>query len=498
VTRFTLHHGDCLKVLRTMPSCSVDAIVCDPPAGIAFMGKEWDKDKGGRDAWIAWMQSVAQECLRVIKPGGHALVWALPRTSHWTGMAWENGGWEPRDKIVHLFGTGFPKSLDVNKAIDKAAGAEREVVGYHSGVPGMTSGKGWNDGPFSRGEVGAITIPATEAAKQWEGWGTALKPAAEDWWLFRKPIEGTIAGNVLAHGTGALNIDECRISAEGENFDNLVGRPLMKLNTQRVGETDSERAERAKHSEGQQEALAKLKALGRWPANLITDGSDEVVAGFPADRPSTLAGRADPTTSHSPISDAPNRGLIGFASQQSRLYADSGSAARFFYCTKASRRDREEGCEHLEAKSGAEAVDREEGSAGMNSPRAGASRTAGKVKNHHPTVKNTDLMQYLCRLVTPKGGVVLDPFMGSGSTGKACMYEGFGFIGIEQEAEYLEIAKARIEYALRNAGFSDDVEVKAAPKAGSSLKVLRKKADDKQIDLFAQLIAPESQEVLDD
>lgn len=172
--------------------------------------------------------------------------------------------------------------------------------------------------------------------------------------------------------------------------------------------------------------------------------------------------------------------------------ADEG---RYFYCAKASRRDREEGCEHLIDKTGAEAVDREEGSAGINSPRAGASRTANKVKNHHPTVKHTELMRYLCRLITPPSGVVLDAFMGSGSTGKAAMYEGFNFIGIEQDAEYLEIAKARIEYALNKVGFvaAGSIEVKAAPKAGSSLKVLLKKRDESQVDLFAQSIAQDEE-----
>jgi site-specific DNA-methyltransferase (adenine-specific) len=382
--RFTLHHGDCLKVLKTLPSCSVDAIVTDPPAGIAFMGKEWDTDKGGRDAWIAWMQSVAQECLRVIKHGGHALVWALPRTSHWTAMAWENAGWEPRDKVVHLFGTGFPKSLNVGG-----------------------------------------------------GLGTALKPAAEDWWLLRKPIDGTIAGNVAKHGTGALNIDGCRI-AYGE------------------GEVDFGQKQRQQNSVGAIEGafgaasligteIDLYKEAGRWPANAMHDGSDEVLASF-----------------------------------------QSGEG-RFFYCAKASRQDREEGCGNLADRTGAEAVDREAGSAGMNSPRAGASRTAGKVKNHHPTVKHTELMRYLCRLITPPNGVVLDAFMGSGSTGKACMYEGFGFIGIEQDADYLEIAKARIEFALNNAGLATtEVAVRQAPKSGKSLSALRKKVSDEQIGLFEE------------
>ena len=454
--RFTLHHGDCLKVLCTLPSCSVDAIVCDPPAGIAFMGKDWDKDKGGRDAWIAWMQSVARECLRVIKHGGHAIVWALPRTSHWTGMAWENAGWEPRDKIVHLFGTGFPKSLDVSASIEGllTRGSANKTAFKHLsgdkvqrgdwGIAKMQQSHGQREKNYdTEAESGARLSklsPTTAEAKEWEGWGTALKPAAEDWWLMRKPIDGTIAGNVLKHGTGALNIDGCRVGTD---------------DTRSVASATALGQGSGWNKHDNKPVLAGSEC-GRWPANVVTDGSDEVVAGFPDDE------------------------------------------ARFFYCTKASRRDREEGCDHLEAKSGADAVDREEGSAGLNSPRAGASRTAGKVKNHHPTVKNTDLMRYLCRLVTPKDGVVLDPFMGSGSTGKGCMYEGFDFIGIEQEAEYVEIAKARIEYALRNRGFMDEVVVKPAPKAGSSLKVLRKKVSDKQIDLFAQPIAPESQEVLDD
>ena len=483
MTRFTLHHGDCLKVLQTLPPGSVDAIVCDPPAGIAFMGKDWDKDKGGRDAWIAWMQSVAQECLRVIKPGGHALVWALPRTSHWTGMAWENAGWEPRDKIVHLFGTGFPKSLDVSKAIDKSAGAKREVVGYSRGV-GVEDNQGY--GGIARGGVGIVqkgvdvpvTASATDEAKQWEGWGTALKPAVEDWWLMRKPLVGTVAGNVLKYGTGALNIDGCRI-------DTPKGWPPSKqYNAGFLAGGD-------KHTAVYQDTRNNpARNIGRWPANLMHDGSSEVVAGFPMNKDGIAVRRHGSSATPNPTSwDKPRIPMADLG------YGGGGSASRFFYCTKASRRDREEGCEHLEAKSGAEAVDREEGSAGMDSPRAGASRTAGKVKNHHPTVKNTDLMRYLCRLVTPENGVVLDPFMGSGSTGKGALLEGFRFVGIDQDPEYVEIARARIEYALRNGGFVDEIAVKPAPKAGSSLKVLRRKASDDQIDLFAQPIAQESQEV---
>jgi len=474
MTQFTLHHGDCLKVLKTLPSCSVDAIVTDPPAGIAFMGKEWDTDKGGRDAWIAWMQSIARECLRVIKPGGHALVWALPRTSHWTGTAWENAGWEPRDKVVHLFGTGFPKSLNVGKAIDKAAGAQRPVIGHQrlGGNAAQSTAEKGGTYASNTNSVGVkpievpITVAATPEAKQWEGWGTALKPAAEDWWLLRKPLEGTVAANVLRYGTGALNIDACRIGTEERTYD----LTMVSGGFETTGG-------------GRNVKSGEKTFVGRWPANVITDGSAEVVSGFPDGGAHSGKGTF---VQHSWGVREPTK---------QNIEPSKGSAARFFYCAKASRRDREEGCEHLVDRTGAEAVDREEGSAGINSPRAGASRTAGKVKNHHPTVKHTELMRYLCRLITPPNGVVLDAFMGSGSTGKAAMLEGFNFIGIEQDAEYLEIAKARIEYALRNGGFADEVVVKPAPKAGSSLKVLRKKPGDDQIDLFAQPIASESQEV---
>jgi site-specific DNA-methyltransferase (adenine-specific) len=357
--KFELHHGDCLDVLKTLADCSVDAIVTDPPAGIAFMGKEWDRDKGGKADWIQWMQSVADQCLRVIKPGGHALVWAIPRTSHWTGTAWEDAGWQPRDKIYHVFGSGFPKSLDVSKAIDKAAGAEREVVG--SKITGRAlGGSNWKDGNAGGQEVVNVTAPATEAAKQWEGWGTALKPAVEEWWLFRKPLIGTVAANVLEHGTGGLNIDGCRVEA-------AEGRPLIISHGDGFGSGEHVTA----YGNGLSGSrYGGTTTIGRWPANFIHDNSEQVLA------------------------------LLG-------------EAARFYYSPKASRDDRDEGLPMDQHSS-------------------------------HPTVKPTDLMRYLCRLITPPKGIVLDPFMGSGSTGKAAMAEGFRFIGIEREAEYIEIARARI------------------------------------------------------
>lgn len=353
---FVLYGADCLDVLRFMPDNSVDSIVTDPPAGIAFMGKDWDKDKGGRDAWIAWMQEIAEQCLRVVKPGGHALVWALPRTSHWTGTAWENAGWQPRDKITHLFGSGMPKSHNL------------------------------------KGE--------------WEGWGTALKPASEDWWLLRKPLEGTVASSVLQYGTGALHIDACRVAYED-------------------GEVNFDRKQRQQNSEGAIEGafgaasligteISTYKEAGRWPANASIDDSEEVAVAFPSD--------------------------------------GKGSFSRFFYCAKASGKDRDEGLEALPLVQAAgfpmRSADGERGGEGLDGT---STDRLTKRRNIHPTVKSTELMRYLTRLITPVGGLCLDPFMGSGSTGKACALEGFRFIGIEQEPAYLPVAEGRIKYALGKA-----------------------------------------------
>jgi DNA modification methylase len=437
-----LLHGDCLEVMRGLPDNSVDAIVTDPPAGISFMGKDWDKDKGGRAAWVAWMESVARECLRVLKPGGHALVWAIPRTSHWTGMAWEDAGWEPRDKIYHCFGSGFPKSADISKAIDKMAGAQREVVdekfrGFHAGKSSGICGK-------TVPRIDKITAPATPEAQQWDGWGTALKPAVEEWWLFRKPIsEANIAANVLRWGVGGLHIDGCRV--EGcESTQRPNGRTAIW------------------HDGGMKAGIGG-STQGRFPAHLIHDGSEEVVECFPESesRPAKYA------LNGKGVGHNENKGsvLTGFGGSAAVGYNDSGSAARFFkacpdddledaetrrlvYQAKASKADRDEGLEEFEAihrPNGNKWTDQDyRVTKGERPPSA----EYGPRRNHHPTVKSTNLMRYLCRLITPPGGIVLDPFMGSGSTGKGAALEGFQFIGIEQDAEYLEIARARIAAAV--------------------------------------------------
>jgi DNA modification methylase len=276
-----------------------------------------------------------------------------------------------------------------SKAIDKAAGAEREVVGQRDTA---TGGDKATNTFMASPRMMDITAPATDAARQWQGWGTALKPALEPITVARKPLHGTVAENVLAHGTGALNVDGCRVGTESVRTMHTAKREGTGQGWHRVATGES-----TEHS-------------GRWPANLIHDGSEEVVGLFPGGE-------------------------------------DGGSAARFFYEAKASKADRDAGCEGMEKRSAADMVERSEGSDGMDNPRAGAGRTSG-ARNHHPTVKPTDLMRYLCRLVTPPGGVVLDPFTGSGSTGRGAILEGFRFIGIEREPEYVAIARARIEDAV--------------------------------------------------
>ena len=409
-----IHVGDCLEVMRTLEANSVDAIVTDPPYGLRFMGKKWDYDVPSVEVWA--------ECLRVLKPGGYLLAFAGTRTQHRMAVRIEDAGFEIRDMIAWVYGSGFPKSLDVSKAIDKAAGVEREVIGENPNHRAV-SGVGY-EGVYQGGNTGGATItaPATDAAKQWAGWGTALKPALEPITVARKPLAGTVAENVLAHGTGGLNIDGCRIegappSVPQPSFNSPTGRTYgMKTGVGRNGEMS--------------------QASGRWPANLIHDGSDGVVALFPRE-----AGASAPVRGTEP-SNSTRSAYGDYARAGGAFHGDTGNAARFFYCAKASAADRNDGCEEMptvvtDVLAGHRSRRMEE----VRRP-DGAPPATGQ--NHHPTVKPTDLMRYLCRLVTPRGGLVLDPFCGSGSTGRGAIAEGFRFVGIELDPEYARIAEARI------------------------------------------------------
>ena len=385
-----LLHGDCRAVMAGLPAASVDAVVCDPPYGLSFMGKDWDHGVPGVAFWSA--------ALRVAKPGAHLLAFGGTRTFHRLAVAIEDAGWEIRDTVMWVYGSGFPKSHDVGKGIDKAAGAEREVVGRASAAGAFS-----HNGPHSAFSHDApardnidITVPATAAAQQWDGWGTALKPAWEPIIVARKALEGTVAANVLAHGTGALNIDGCRV-------EYLADERVQTFWNNRGGATINAAESVGVIPRTGEDAYDASK--GRWPANLIHDGSDEVLAGFPQSGASKSGGKAGWQDQY----------VGGTYKPIERTGYDepAGSAARFFYCAKASKADRDEG-------------------------------------NMHPTVKPTALMRYLCKLVTPPAGTVLDPFMGSGSTGKAARMDGFGFIGIEQDADYIAIARARIAHALQS------------------------------------------------
>lgn len=396
IKRFTLIQGDAIKELRRLATGSVDSIVTDPPYELGFMGKGWDR------SGIANNVELWKQAFRVLKNGGHLLAFGGTRTYHRMVCAIEDAGFDIRDQIGWVYGSGFPKSLDVSKAIDKEAGAGREVVGTKLGRPGMAKdgrNQSFDSSVNTYGGGGVlssdITAPATDAARQWQGWGTALKPAWEPICMARKPLVGTIAANVQKHGVGALNIDGCRIGSEVVNSNHTAMLSFKGKNA---------RPWHAEHENTMHEHI------GRWPANIIHDGSDEVLGMFPQ-----AQGQLAAITGDEPTANGFSGTVYGYGGKARRAIAlpreDTGSAARFFYCAKADNSDRNE----------------------------------WRVNNTHPTVKPTALMRWLCRLVTPKGGTVLDPFMGSGSTGKAAMKDGFRFIGIEKEQEYFLIAEERIK-----------------------------------------------------
>ena len=528
-----LIRGDCLEIMPTLDADSIDSIVTDPPYGLSFMGKDWDHGVPGEAFW--------RETLRVAKPGAHLLAFGGTRTHHRLAVAIEDAGWEIRDTLMWVFGSGFPKSLDCAKAIQGSAcqefardvhrlsgsaegypascsdscrqcgeplpgeqepgqgavpqlgdapshsrlsgplaqtleGIGHRYTAFHAGLSshlstldcqGRKDADAWqlvleaasflcpacfaqsiqavSDCVTPEGDIDWSSIDAPSVvtawatsesllrnwriwsepysqyiteAKRWQGWGTALKPAFEPVVVARKPLIGTVATNVQTHGTGALNIDGCRVGTDE--------RPRLEAGFMRIGRTNEEIWStgygRPKEVNG--------TVAGRWPANIVHDGSDDVTALFPE----TIGGTR-PARRNVSIFGAGNGTNDG-----TRIDYDSGSAARFFYCAKASKADRDEGCEGLGERAGKRTL-------------SGGDDTRGRPTpcnhNHHPTVKPTALMRYLCRLITPPGGIILDPFCGSGSTGKAATLEGFEFIGIDTDADYLAIAEARIAAVTR-------------------------------------------------
>lgn len=452
-----------------------------------FMGKAWDGSK------VAFSVELWTEVLRVLKPGAHLLAFSAPRTYHRMTVAIEDAGFEIRDQVMWIFGSGFPKSLNVSKAIDKAGGnspgdsawqlriarelrgLSRDDVAARVGCT-ASSVRDWEEGrarsqgaavehvmpsatyrkrlsemfeeyplPASRAvvrrsdggfgghaaEPGAygfassfnVTDHSTVGARKWDGWGTALKPAHEPITLARKPLAGTVAGNVLAFGCGAMNVGAARVDGDA--------RPMRDA-TARVTESQF-------GAMGGSVAVGET-SLGRWPANVMHDGSEEVLAAFPQSKDG-IAGKRNANGSMFDMGSHDEWGGFG------------GGAARFFYTAKASRSERENGTDGLPERKRDET--REDGAAGGNNPR---NRGAKRVANHHPTVKPLALMRYLCRLVTPPGGTVLDPFMGSGTTGWAARIEGFSFVGIDREPEYVAIARARIS---GHAPLFDELEAEA-------------------------------------
>ena len=420
--QFTLYHGSMLDITEAIDDNSIDSIVTDPPYELNFMNKGWD------NTGIAFQKDTWKKCYQVLKPGGYLLAFGGSRTFHRIACAIEDAGFEIRDTIMWLYGSGFPKSHNVGLDVDKLNGfperGHRIAVANRKHPDGTIEPNGEYLPPYE-----AKTIEG----KKWSGWGTALKPSYEPIIVARKPIEETVAKNCMKYGVGGINIDECRVDYNGE-IPNIGGR--------------------AKHTRGDGYGFKALgedcvaNTNGRFPANTIltydeTD-FDEVCGGFP----NTKSTPRTPTKG--------GTGGIGKATNFQRgsetsYFNDSGSAVRYFYCAKASKKDRDEGLEIFEEKTAGERTNRKDGSAGI-SAYAGAT---GSAKNFHPTVKPTELMQYLIRLVAPPGSTILDPFNGSGSTGKAVMFENreknknYHYIGVDLSEEYLKISKARIEYAAR-------------------------------------------------
>lgn len=411
-----LYLGDCRDILPRLSE--IDSCVTDPPYGISFMNKKWDYEIPKVEIW--------ESVLETLKPGAHALIACGTRTQHRMAVNIEDAGFEIRDLIAWIYGSGFPKSLNISKALDKRAGIEIETRGHLRFAPEDEIKGAFRTNEERENPSSYRREPVTPEAQQWDGWGTALKPAMELWTLARKPLsESTVADNVLKHGTGGINIDGCRIDFQNES-DSRVGTNTRRGDKRGLNST-SKFGGTIPDYPGQM-----YKSDGRYPANVIHDGSDEVLECFPDG--SRQCGSPKKTTH--------KNGMFGIGTPGQIYKECDESTARFFYCAKASRSERNMGCENIPAKFSPTMND----GIGVKEHNP---QTATKKSNYHPTVKPIALMQYLITLVAPPNGTVLDLFMGSGSTGVACARLGRRFIGIENNPEYFEIARQRIdrEYA---------------------------------------------------
>lgn len=449
--QYTIINESCLDAMDKMEENSIDAIITDPPYEINFMSKKWD------NTGIAFNVDTWKKAFRVLKPGGYLLAFNHSRTFHRLAVAIEDAGFQIRDTIMWLYGSGFPKSHNVGKSIEtkltlgsanKTAfkNLKGDVKKVKQGYIKMQVENGDRPREMQTGESIVNVEYTSPIAKKWDGWGTALKPAYEPIIMARKPIVESVANNILKYGVGAININDCRIG------DEEIGGGTMQ-DFRDVGKKSKEAMGIDKLSFGQVENAKRKEYethIGRFPSNIIIDGSDEVVSGFPNTKGSKGSGlTATPTRS------VFNKSIKGI----NRVgYDDDGSASRFFYTSKASKRDRDEGLEERESEITTDGRNVSIDNAFL--------RGETKRKNIHPTVKPTDLMQYLIRLVAPKGSKILDIFMGSGSTGKACMLENvdkksnYHFIGVELEKKYCDIAKARIEWAINY----KDIEIEKSEK----------------------------------
>ena len=377
----------------------VESVVTDPPYELGFMGKSWDA------SGIAFDKKTWELAFQLLKPGGYLLAFSASRNYHRMAVAVEDAGFEIRDQIMWIYGSGFPKSLNIGMGVDKKQGNERVTVGERTrNVKPFDDDNGWNSNNTTGNHI------YTKGNSEWEGWGTALKPAHEPIVMARKPLEGTVVDNVLEHGVGGINIDECRVGKEILE-EQIAGR------SNKIGTFERKN-------------MITPKREGRYPANVMHDGSDVVNDIFPNSKGSSGNGNAK-------VGET-SKGAIPLRRGEAPLYNDEGSASRYFYCPKTAKSERNQGLVEFDDKQ----YSHDGRKKSIENP---YQRNKSISKNSHPTVKPVELMKYLCRLVTPKGGTVLDPFMGSGSTGMAAKDEGFDFIGIEREKEYFEISEQRIK-----------------------------------------------------